>query len=140
MPIPVDPSGALDLLALAARIVEKLVTRRGKGPPSAEEDAAVMALLRSVGSTRHYIGIVKRGEERSRVAERQLSREWYETAVRLRRLDPQLALQAELKGRYWSKPDDWTTAQVRAARIEIERVEAAARALLQPSSKRRRRS
>lgn len=63
-------------------------------------------------------------------AEARLSRLWMRAAVKLRKIDPELARRCELKGEYWAAPEDWSEARLRRARIAIQQVCRSARELL----------
>jgi len=94
------------------------------------EDAAVKAVLLAVNETKLYIASLDRGEPKRRDQERLLVQLWTDSAVAIRRSDPDLAERLQMKAEYWADPENWSDDDVRAAMIGIETVATRARALL----------
>jgi hypothetical protein len=107
-----------------------------------EEREALLALYTALNETRLYVNsqdatrLSRRSSSgsppnpRSPEREEQLCRLWMEASVRLRHLNRDLAARCLIKSDYWAEPDSWADADVRAARIELDRVFKEARALL----------
>lgn len=97
---------------------------------AAREDDALRALLTAVNATKRYLGSRAAGRAASPRSEARLVALWTEAAVRVRRLDRELAHRLQLTAEYWAHPARWTARDLRTARIRIEEIAAAARSLL----------
>jgi hypothetical protein len=97
---------------------------------AAREDAALRALLMAVNSTKRYLGSRAQGRPPSTRTQARLVRLWTDAAVKVRRLDRELAHRLQLTAEYWAHPERWTARDMRTARIRIEEIAAAARSLL----------
>ena len=97
---------------------------------AAREDDALRALLTAVNATKRYLGSRAQGRPVSSRREARLVELWTEAAVRVRRLDRDLAHRLQLTAEYWAQPARWTARDLRTARIRIEEIAAAARSLL----------
>jgi hypothetical protein len=108
------------------------------------EDDALSALYAAVNETRLYIHsldptryvgaskskMIDAARKRSRETEEKLSRLWMHAAVKLRRVDADLADRCYVKAEYWVTPERWSEDDIKRARIGIDRVYKEARALL----------
>jgi hypothetical protein len=105
---------------------------------AAREDDALRALLTAVNATKRYLGTRAAGRAASARSEARLVALWTEAAVRVRRLDRELAHRLQLTAEYWAHPSRWTARDLRTARIRIEEIAAAARSLLRRGVLKRR--
>lgn len=94
------------------------------------EDAALMAIYVAAQETRLYIDRLRRCQAPDREAEEELARLWQKAAVPIRHFDPDLAERCMGKADYWLNPEAWSEEDIRANRIEIDRVYRQARNML----------
>ena len=112
------------IAALAAWVQIKLAERHRLED---REKTAVDAVCNAANETRLYVRRVKppRGigdEEPNRDREDQLSRLWMAAHNALFQVDVDLADRCCLKSGYWSDPDEWSPAQIEAARINLDKI------------------
>jgi hypothetical protein len=116
--------------------------RTGRKQKSQKDEEALAALLLALNETRIYIGSLDRHRlgidldtneptrSRDEQTEAMLSRLWTTASLKLRHVDPDLSERCFRKGAYWANPDVWTDADIKRARIQIDKVSRKARKLL----------
>lgn len=104
------------------------ITRRERR--HARDDAAVRSVLTAVASTKLYLAHLDRGEALDREVEGGLVEYWTDAAINIRRTDPRLAKTLLRKAEYWTNPENWSSEDVAANRIQIDAIAAEGERLL----------
>jgi hypothetical protein len=121
-----DPWTAL----IGALLATRNLIRGARFNQEALTDQALAAECSAASETKTYLSGLQRGNQRDLEKEGVLSRLWSLAAIPLRHFNNELARRCELKGAYWRNPQDWTVADINAARIGLTQVEKEAKYLL----------
>ena len=127
---------ALDILTWVMLVralrdeLAKWKVSRPTGLSKDDLDAALLALMTAAEETRTYVEVLQKGKPPKEEKEVELAKLWRFASVPMRRVDPDLARRFELKAEYWRNPDEWTTGQIREAKIGFDHVYKESRAIL----------
>lgn len=85
-------------------------------------DAALLAVYAAACETKSYVATLKTRRRQDQDRERQLSELWYKAAVKIRRINPDLARRCLLKSDYWADPTEWSEDKINEARISLRSI------------------
>ncbi len=103
--------------------------RSGRADRTEHERQAMRELLKALGKTKVYIARLKRGDA-DPAEEEMLVELWLSAAAAFQGINPELSIQLELKGEYWTDPDAWSDTDVTKAGIHIKDISEKAREIL----------
>ncbi len=93
-------------------------------------DEALTAIRKAVTRTDAYIKARHANKPADPEREAELSELWHLAAIPLQHFDEDLARRCNLKGTYWSNPDEWPSDLVNEARIGLSLIDKQAEHLL----------